>query len=319
MLGLTLEKPARRLPVHPLKVTAGNTPLTGNMRHCLFALFSFVLIALCFDSVRKLIAFSLNFDNTDSSYVLLIPFISAMLLYTRREKIFAELESSSLSAMFCFAIAGTLYFAGRTFQHRIGPSDFFALIASALIFFWIGGFLLFYGRRAFRAAVFPLMFLGLAIPIPGAVFHGIARLLQSGSASMVSMLFRLTGTPAFRNETVFMLPRLTIEVAEECSGIRSTLGILIVSLLAAHLFLKSKWRRTALLLLVIPISLFKNAVRITALTLLAIHWDMGFMTGKLHHEGGVVFMMIGLILMYPVLTFLMRSEAKHFDSGGVRS
>jgi exosortase/archaeosortase family protein len=115
-----------------------------------------------------------------------------------------------------------------------------------------------------------------------------------------------------------MLPGLTIEVAEECSGIRSTLGIFIVTLLGSHLLLKTRLRQAALLLAVVPISLFKNALRIVTLTLLAIHWDMGFITGKLHGEGGIVFMMIGLVLMYPFLVYLMRSEEKTLVSG-VRS
>ena len=135
---------------------------------------------------------------------------------------------------------------------------------------------------------------------------------------MVSGLFTLTGTPAYRTDFKFMLPGLTIEVAEECSGIRSTLGIFIVTLLASDLLLKTRLRQAALLLAVVPISLFKNAVRIVTLSLLAIHWDMGFITGKLHGEGGIVFMMIGLALMYPFLVYLIRSEGKTMVSG-VRS
>jgi exosortase len=133
------------------------------------------------------------------------------------------------------------------------------------------------------------------------------------------MLFILTGTPAYRiSDVVFALPGLTIEVAEACSGIRSTLGIFIVTTLAAYLSLRSRWKRTVLVLLVIPISLLKNAVRIVTLSLLAIHLDMGFITGNLHHEGGIFFMMFGLCLMYPVLILLMRSEKKEFNIG-VRS
>src|SRR5262249_11837673 len=117
------------------------------------------------------------------------------------------------------------------------------------------------------------------------------------------------------SEVVFVLPNLTIQVAEACSGIRSTLGILILTLIASHMFLRSNWRRTALVLAVIPISLVKNAVRIVVLSLLAIRWDMGFITGRLHNEGGVVFMVFGLFLMYPVLALLARSDGKNFDSG----
>jgi len=49
---------------------------------------------------------------------------------------------------------------------------------------------------------------------------------------------------------------------------------------------------------------------------LAIHYDMGFLTGSLHHEGGILFMLGGLGLLYPVLLLLVRSEEKtYFDTG----
>ena len=183
------------------------------------------------------------------------------------------------------------------------------LAAATIVAFGLGGFLSFYGIDAFKAGLFPLAFLGLAIPVPTRLMDECVVFLQKGSSSVVAILFTLTGTPFFRtNDVVFALPGLTIEVAEACSGIRSTLAILIVTLLASHLLLRSPWRKVALLLMVIPISLVKNAVRIVTLSLLAIHLDMGFITGSLHHEGGFVFMGIGLLLMYPVLWLLMRSE-----------
>jgi hypothetical protein len=45
---------------------------------------------------------------------------------------------------------------------------------------------------------------------------------------------------------------------------------------------------------------------------------MGFLTGSLHQDGGVFFMLFGMGLMYPILAALIKSEGKHF-SNGVRS
>ena len=168
-------------------------------------------------------------------------------------------------------------------------------MTAAMLVLGLGGFLLFYGGAAFRAGMFPLMFLVLIIPIPERILEGFMRLLQHGSSDVVSVLFTLTGTQAHReSDTIFALPKVTIEVAESCSGIRSTLMMLIITLLAAHMCLRSNWRKISLLIAVIPISLFKNAVRIVTLTLLAVHFDMGFLTGSLHNRGGVLFMIAGL-------------------------
>jgi hypothetical protein len=55
-------------------------------------------------------------------------------------------------------------------------------------------------------------------------------------------------------------------------------------------------------------AILKNAIRIVALTLLSIHVDPGFLTGQLHHEGGIVFFLLALALMTPILLLLRGFE-----------
>jgi hypothetical protein len=38
--------------------------------------------------------------------------------------------------------------------------------------------------------------------------------------------------------------------------------------------------------------------------------DPGFLYGRLHHEGGVVFFLLGLLMLAPLLWFLERGEPK---------
>ena len=79
-------------------------------------------------------------------------------------------------------------------------------------------------------------------------------------------------------------------------------------LLVAHETLHSNWRRIALILIVIPLSIVKNAIRIVTLTMLATHVDPSFLTGRLHHEGGFVFYLISLALVYPIWKLLQKTE-----------
>ena len=90
------------------------------------------------------------------------------------------------------------------------------------------------------------------------------------------------------------LPGLTIEVAKECSGINSSVALLITMLLVACETLRTTSRRVILVLFAIPLSLVKNAVRIVTLTLLALYVDPSFLTGRLHHQGGFLFYLIAL-------------------------
>ena len=114
--------------------------------------------------------------------------------------------------------------------------------------------------------------------------------------------------PVLRTGLVFALPGLTIEIAEECSGIRSSMALVITSLFAGHLLLRSVWRQAALTVATLPLLLVKNGIRIVTLSLLAIYVDPGFLTGRLHHQGGIVFLVLALAMLLPVLFWLRRSE-----------
>src|ERR1051325_5116946 len=91
---------------------------------------------------------------------------------------------------------------------------------------------------------FPASFLVLMVPFPSALTNWIEMFFQHTSADAASFLFNLTGMPVFREGLVFHLPGIAIEVAKECSGTHSTLVLFITSLLAGHLFLRSRWKKT---------------------------------------------------------------------------
>jgi exosortase len=127
---------------------------------------------------------------------------------------------------------------------------------------------------------------------------------------MVAALFTLTGTPYLREEFVFTLPKFVIEVADECSGIRSTIALLLTTLIAGHLFLGSGWARLFLVLAIFPVTILKNGIRIVSLSLLASHVNPDFLIGRLHSDGGIVFFLMALALLAPVLNLLRFSELR---------
>ena len=109
---------------------------------------------------------------------------------------------------------------------------------------------------------------------------------------------------------------MIIEVAEECSGIRSSIALLVTGLLACHLFLRSGWGKIALILSIVPLALLKNGVRIVTITLLGIYVDPGFMTGYLHQSGGIVFFLFSLAPMAIVLGVIQRFETRNKKENG---
>jgi len=121
-------------------------------------------------------------------------------------------------------------------------------------------------------------------------------------------VFHLLGIPIYRTGFLFALPGVTIEIATECSGIRSSLALLIVGLLAGHLFLRTAWTKVALIMLSLPLLIVKNGIRIVTLTLLSIHVDPSYLTGHLHHRGGILFFLVALGLLMLILRLLRHLE-----------
>jgi exosortase len=189
----------------------------------------------------------------------------------------------------------------------------FAIVSFCCFLF--AGFVLMYGMESFRAGLFPLLFLLLSAPLPEFLLDGVIRWLQLGSAEVTTWIFYITRTPVLREGLLFTVPGVTIEIAKECSGIRSTIGLLITCLLAGYLLLRTVPARLALLLAALPVLAVKNGIRIASLTLLSIHVDPGFLFGRLHKDGGFVFFAIGLLILLPVLSWLHKVEDKYLRSG----
>jgi exosortase len=244
-------------------------------------------------------------DHT-ASHVIIVPLVAAALLFQSRSEII-RLSRPAWWSGGGLALFGQAMLLALDYLVVRGPSAVTLNGASLVLSCW-GAFLFFYGWRAARAVTFPLMFLLFAIPLPSAVVDAVTETLKRGSTETVAALFSVTGTPFFRQGFVFTLPGFAIEVADECSGIRSSIALLLTSLLAGHTSLQSGWTKAFLVAAVIPFAILKNGIRIVSLCLLAMHVDPGFLVGQLHHEGGVVFFVLALMMLAPVLLILRRFE-----------
>lgn len=180
----------------------------------------------------------------------------------------------------------------------------------ALVTWWIGSVVFCFGLRAFQSFLFPLCFLFLLVPVPAVVLSAIVGWLQHGSAWMAALLFRAVGEPVQRDGIFLSLTGLDIEVAKECSSIRSSILLVITTMVLAHLFLRSWWRNLVLVLIAIPLSIAKNGLRIFVIAELGTRVDPGFLDGRLHHHGGIVFLAIALGAIVMLLAILHRGETR---------
>ena len=282
-------------------------------KNAAYAAFIAVSSLIFWKPIGALVAYSLSHES--SSHIVLIPFVSLFLLYIERNRIFASPHMSPGPGIGLIGVGAAIYLF---VIWRPVSQDGNALLSAAtlsLVLIWLGGFLFFYGMGAARTAAFPLLFLLLMVPLPDGILHRVVYFLQKESTELSYLLFRATGVPVLKQGFLLYLPSVTIEVAEECSGIRSSVALLITCLLAAHLFLRTTWRQAFFVLLSVPLAVIKNGIRIVTLSLLSLYVDPSFLTGRLHREGGFVFFLLILAILVPVLRALQKSEGQHTPPG----
>jgi exosortase len=280
--------------------------MTG--RNALFLLFVGLSILLFYVPMKLLVESSLG--NELYSHIILIPFVSMYLVYTGRRQIFRENGTSVIPGSILIVAGVVFYLIGKLLGTDLNTNDYLSVMTFAAVLSWIGGFILFYGLESSRLALFPLLFLFFMVPVPGFLMERIILLLQTCSAEVSYGVFKLTGVPIFREGFTFHLPGLSVEVAKQCGGIRSSLVLFIVSLLMGHLFLSSWRRKVVLSLWVLPVTIIKNAIRIVTLTLLGAYIDPRILESTLHRRGGIPFFVMALSLLGVVLWFLRRSESR---------
>lgn len=253
--------------------------------------------------------FNYAMHNEVNSYVVLVPFVCAYLVWIRRVTL-ANRSRPAYGPGLVLLIAATfvwvLALAFRPTHWMPDEADRLTIFTlSFVLFVWAGGFL-FLGRHWMRSAAFPMFFLIFFVPLPSGLVDALESASKLASAEAANMFFAITGTPTLRDGNVFQLPGITIEVGQECSGIRSSYVLILTSLVAGSLFLTKTWSRIFLVLFVIPLGIIRNGFRVWVIATLCIRIGPQMIHSIIHRRGGPVFFTLSLI---PLLLFvwLLRS------------
>ena len=303
------EESARTADVLPARPTPA---VDGAWRRPVFT-FAIIAAGLCavfMGPLFNFVQFAVSRDR--NSYLLIVPVVTAYLIWIKRREIRREFRSSILAAIAPLAIGiGCIYLANSgSATWSADPLNRLSVQIFALLNLLLAGAFISVGAGILRQILFPAAFLIFATPVPHPVGDAIEIFLQHGSAEVAYHMITLTSTPVLRDGLVFQMPGLAVRVAQECSGYNSSFVLFMLSTLAGYLFLMSPWKRFALTAAVIPLALVRNAFRITTLAVLTIYHDPGWIESPLHHRGGPIFFALSLIPFFLFLWWLRKSETK---------
>jgi exosortase C (VPDSG-CTERM-specific) len=290
-----------------------STPPTEKQRWRFWSGMCFAIVLLAVFTRPLLMLISYVAGSQLYSYILLVPFVSAYLLYLWRDQLpkkhVTDLPLAIVSLACGLGILLFTYwldFAARAPAHN----DYLVLLTLSFLCCLAAGGFFFFGRAWMRAAAFPLAYLIFMVPMPDAMADALETASKSAAAEVANLLFHLSGTPFLRAGAIFQLPNITIEVAQECSGIRSSWVLFMTSILAANLFLKTRWRRFALVAFVIPLGILRNGFRILVIGLLCVNMGPQMIHSLIHRHGGPVFFVLSLIPFFLVLWWLRKGDVR---------
>lgn len=289
--------------------TRGGTPKeVARVRKFLLA--SAVLLLGFSFPLYQVMVFALN--SAFYSYIVIVPFISGYLAWIERARYFPSgtpLHPGWAAALWAGG-GGFLGWAGLLLSGGAKPplADLLALSMYSLVLLIAGSAGYFLGRRTLRLLAFPLGFLIFLAPFPVALETGLETVLQHGSAAVAEAFFDVAQMPVMRQGTFMQLPGFAMQVAPECSGIRSTLALFLTSLVAGQLFLRSPWKRALLALVVIPLAFLRNGFRVFVIGQLCVQISPDMIHSWIHRQGGPFFFALSLIPFSLILFFLYQSE-----------
>jgi exosortase len=269
-------------------------------RNILFVLFIVASVIIYWTPLKSLAGLSLH--SEEYSYIGMMPPLALFLFYVERRKIFANVRYSLVSGALLLLPGFILDVVANLTP--IGHEAQLFLQILSLVTVWAGGLALFYGTQTLQCGSFPLLFIFLMLPLPQSVIEKPLDVIQHGSAEVVNIFLDLSGVPFFRDGFNFSLTGLEMVVAPQCAGIHSTLALLIASLLIGHFYFKSARARAFLILAVFPIVSLTNGFRIFGLSILSVYVSMDFFKGDLHRNGGIMFFLLGLVLLAYVARLL---------------
>jgi len=221
-----------------------------------------------------------------------VPIMAGMIAWQRRDLLMAEPRKPNVLGLFVVVFAALLSVAAT-----LGAELFTARVSFVIALF--GTVLYLGGTRWMKVLLFPLSMLLLMIPIPAIIYSALTMKLQVLASQLGEAMISLMGIPVLRQGNTLILPSQTLDIAEACSGIRSLMTLLFLSLFISYFMDKKVWMRWALLIATVPIAIGANGMRV-ALTGLLSEIDTKLASGVYHEVEGYIVYIVALVSLLVV-------------------
>lgn len=229
--------------------------------------------------------------NPNYGHGFLVPIFSGYVLWSQRHQLAkVPLKPANFGLVVMLAAIGLLLLASLAAELFTTRFSLLVLIAGMVLFLA--------GWRMLRAVSFPLGLLVLMIPLPVIIFNQITFPLQLLASRLATFCLQFINVPVLREGNLIILPNYTLEVVDACSGIRSLITLITLAVAYGYLVEEKRWIRWLIIVIMVPIAIVSNSIRIFGAGLLTYHFGPSMAQGFFHEFSGWVIFVAALLLMF---------------------
>ena len=266
------------------------------------ALGALVLFVVAYFPVFRILAGKWAESEEYSHAFLTLPIILYMVYQNRHRVLETPATFTPLGLVTLLLASALYYFSLLTEVHTV--------IALAMYLTVLGTVVFLFGIRSVWVLFTPLLLLLMLIPFPDQLYIQLTFPLQLKVSQMSEAIIGLFGIPVHRAGNVLTIPQKSFEVVEACSGLRSVITLLTLSVVMGYFLLV---RTTSKLLLVaasIPVAIFVNLIRVVTIVLLFHSFGLDLYEGTLHTVTGLLIFLIALATLFLLQRILEQWEHK---------
>ncbi len=299
----------------PAGLSSGPNPLLPPERWVRIVVLGGIFVAVFWAFFRRMTLIAL--DNPDWSHALVVPVISLFFIYQNADRLKRMQARTNWFGLVMLLAGYGIFIVGIVTPYKHIVVRGYGMILA------LGGLVLFMtGAQMAKVLWFPVAYLVFAVRLPDQYWDQLAFNLQWIAAQCATVFIQILGMPLgieadVTGQTIKLykdsVPLDTpLHVAGACSGLRMLMGFIALGVAVAYLAQRPWWHRLIMVLMTIPIAIFVNVCRVTALGL--IHpYNPNMSSGDFHTFVGMLMFIPGLGLFLLLGWVLDKLSAKHTD------
>ena len=239
------------------------------------------------------------YKDPNYSHGFIVPIIAGYFLYQRFDDLRKTSVAPSNTGLYII-ILGLL-----TLTIAYTGTEYFTMRSSLLVIL-AGIVLYFFGKEVFKVVLLPLGYLVFMVPLPYIVYDSIAFPLKLFVAKYSVLFLKTIGISVWREGNIIMLSNTVLEVADACSGIRSLMSLLALSVAFAYFSQNSTIKKVIVISSAIPIAIFANGIRVIVTGILAQYWGAQAAEGFFHEFAGLAVFGVAVAMLLVTVAIVRR-------------